>query len=157
MTATNRPEPIFSLPTGRLLLIPPAGCILVGAFWSGGAAVLGAGALEAVGALLAGVAAAVATLLSMLLIGPWRKRSVIRWPFVFLAGTLLQTLLTLAGGFLLYSATPYGTVAMWLCLVVAFWAGLVGLVRIYGSHVRRLAPANGERPVAEETGAETSE
>jgi hypothetical protein len=47
---------------------------------------------------------------------------------------------TLALGFLLYSATSYGTLGMWLSLVVSFWAALFGLVSVYASHMRRLTP-----------------
>jgi CDP-diglyceride synthetase len=158
MTATTKPERIITLPTGRLLLTPTAGCIVVAACWAGVAAAVGAGAHHALGAGLAGAVATAAAVVSMLLIAPWRKRPAIRWPFVFLAGILLQMLLTLVGGLVLYSASFGDTASTWLCLVVSFWAGLAGVVWVYGSHMKRWAPAGGAPPVARQAASvESSE
>ena len=145
-----------TLPTVRLLLIPALLSAAVGAVWAGGAAILQRPGEDVIGGLLAGVAAAAAVALAMLLIGPWRLRPLTTMPFVFLAGTVVQAVATLGGGFLLYSATRFGTTATWLCLVAAYWAGLFGLVRIYGSHMKRFAPTDRERSVAQETGAAES-
>jgi len=158
MIATTKPERIITLPTGRLLLTPTVACIVVATCWAGVTAAVGAGAHQALGAGLAGAAAAGAAVVSMLLIAPWRRRPADRWPFVFLAGTLLQMLLTLVGGFLLYSASFGDTVSTWLCLVVSYWAGLAGVVWVYGSHMKRWAPPGGAPPVARQAAsAEPSE
>jgi hypothetical protein len=84
----------------------------------------------------------------MVAIRPWRTRPLIRWPFVFLAGTLVQTVLTLLGGLLLYFASFGESIGTWLCLVVSFWAGLAGLVWVYGSHMKRAAPAGSSAAAA---------
>ena len=131
----------IALPTARLLVLPAAACLLVGAVWAGATLLISGETHTALGALLAGAAAASAAVISMLAIGPWRRRPLIRWPFVFLAGTLLQTALTLLGGLVLYFASLGEAIGTWLCLVASFWAGLAGLVRVYGSHVKRAVPA----------------
>jgi hypothetical protein len=137
----NSAELALALPTGRLLLIPAVACLLVGAGWAGVTMLVGGALQAALGALLASASAAGAAVVSMLAIGPWRRRPLIRWPFVFLVGTLLQTLLTLLGGLLLYFAAFAEAIGTWLCLVVSFWAGLAGLVCVYGSHVKRATSA----------------
>lgn len=149
---TAKPEHIITLPTAPLVLIPAAGCILVAACWAGVAWLLTGRVHPATGALLAGAAAAGAAMISMLAIGPWRARPLTRWPFVFLAGTLLQMLLTLLGGLLVYFASFGDTAGTWLCLVVSYWAGLAGLVWVYGSHMKRTAPA-GRPPTGSEQAA----
>jgi hypothetical protein len=148
MMTADKTELAISLPTARLLLIPAIGCVLVGACWAGVTILLTGGAHRALGALLAGGAAASAALISMLTIRPWRTRPLIRWPFVFLAGTLVQTVLTLLGGLLLYFASFGESIGTWLCLVVSFWAGLAGLVWVYGSHMKRAAPAGSSAAAA---------
>jgi hypothetical protein len=132
--------PRLALPTASLLIRPTIHCVVVGAIWAAGAALLGLSLDDALGALAAGGGAAVAFIVSMLLIRPWRKRPTTVWPFVFLLGTLIVTPFTLGVGLLLYSATRLGTVSTWLCLVASFWAGLWGLVQVYGSFMRRNAP-----------------
>jgi len=152
MMSANRADAGISLPTARLLLVSAAGCLLVGACWAGLAWLIGGGPRTALAALLAGAAAAGAAIVAMGAVTPWRRRPLIRWPFVFLAGTVLQALLTLLGGLVLYSASLGEAIGTWLCLVVSYWAGLAGLVWVYGSHMKRTAPA-GPPPAADEKAA----
>ena len=148
---TENPEQSLPLPTARLLLEPAALSIAAGGCWALAAAVLGRAMPDVIGALLAGMAAALAAALAMLLIRPWRPRALVTWPFVFLAGTVIHLLAVLAGGMLLYSASIYGTVSTWLCLVVSYWVGLFGLVRVYGSCMRQTAAAGPDSPRARDT------
>ena len=153
---TAKPEHIITLPTAPLVLIPAAGCILVGACWAGVAWLLTGRVHLAAGALLAGAATAGAAIISMLAIRPRRARPITRWPFVFLAGTLLQMLLSLVGGLLIYFASFGDTAGTWACLVVSYWAGLAGLVWVYSSHMKRTAPAGPPPTVSEKAASSQS-
>lgn len=133
------------LPTGRLVLAAIAGGLVVGDCWALGALVGEFGRAEVVGAALSGAAASVAGVVAVLVIGPWKSRSLLRWPFVFLAATMAQIVFALALGLLIYSRTSYGTVGAWLCLVLSSWAVLFGMVRVYASHMKRFSPARGGR------------
>ena len=89
--------------------------------------------------------AAALGVVAVLVIGPWKSRSLLRWPFVFLAATMAQIVFALALGLLIYFRTSYGTVGAWLCLVLSSWAVLFGMVRVYASHMKRFSPARGGR------------
>jgi hypothetical protein len=141
MMSRTEADLAIALPAARLLVVPALACLFVGACWAGVTLLLNGDGVSALGALLAGTAAAGAASISMCIIRPWRRRLLIRWPFVFLAGTLLQMLLTLLGGLVLYFASLGEAIGTWLCLVASFWAGLAGLVWVYGSHMKRAAPA----------------
>ena len=148
--AASDPLPEIRLPTRQLLLIPAVSCVVLSGIWAGAAALMGRDSNEVTGALAAGAVALAAAWLGILLIQPWRSRETTRWPFIFLAGISIQLFATLGGGFLLYFATPFGTAGSWLCLVVCFWAGLYGLVHVYGSHMKQHAPGRGQaRPMPE--------
>ena len=69
------------------------------------------------------------------------------WMTFWLAGTVVRLLITPAGAFLLYSATPLGTAGLWLGIVVSYAATLVGETRVYAAHMRRFSPA-GAAPAA---------
>jgi hypothetical protein len=127
--AANPDQIKTSLPTGRLIMAALAGGLAVGDGWALGALAGGFGRVEAMGAILAGVAATVAGIAAVLVIGPWNSRSILKWPFIFLAATFAQVTFTLALGLLIYFRTSYGTVGAWLCLVLSFWAVLFGTVR----------------------------
>jgi len=137
-TIKSADQPI-RLPTAKLLLVPALSCLVVGGGWAGIAALLQFGKEDIIGAILAGLVPALAVVVAMVLIRPWHARPVTTWPFVFLAGTVIGLLATLAGGLVLYFASSYGTVGTWLCLVVCYWAGLFGLVWVYGSCMKRRA------------------
>lgn len=144
----------LTLPTVRLLLIAAIVGPMVGTVWAVAAWLVGSERAHVWGSLLAGVASGLAGVLAIVLIGPWQARPLIRWPFIFLLGTMIQLVATLGGGILLYFATPFRAVSTWLCLVVSFWAVLFGLVRAYGSHVKRYGSA---RPsVAAEEGSSSA-
>ncbi len=143
---TGKADRRISLPLGRLLRATLPGCLIVGAIWAAVAAAIGSGSADVIGGLLGGTCAAGAAVISIVLIRPWRPLSTVQWPFVFLLCTMLYTAATLGLGFLLYSVTAWGTVSTWLCLVVSYWVGLAGLVRVYGSHMKRMAPSGGQPP-----------
>lgn len=120
--------------------------MLVAACWAAAAGGLGRPRDDVIAPLLAGALAAAAAVLAMLLIRPWRTRPMTAWPFVFLAGTVIHLLGTLAGGMLLYFASHFGSVGTWLCLVGSYWAALFGLVRVYGSCMKQSAPPGTNTP-----------
>lgn len=129
-----------SLPTRRLILTSCAGGLGTGDIWALGALSFGFGRFEAIAGLLAGAAAAAAGVGSVAVIGSWKSRPIASWGFVFLAATLAQMVFSLALGLLLYFRTPFGSVAGWLCLVVACWMVLFGNVSVFASHMRRFSP-----------------
>ena len=141
--AANPDEVMTSLPTGRLVIASIVGGLALGDGWAIGALAGGFGRVEAMGAVLAGAAATVAGVAAVLVVSPWKSRSIMTWPFIFLIATMAQIALTLALGLLIYFRTSYGTVGAWLCLVLSSWAVLFGMVRVYASHMKRFSPARG--------------
>jgi hypothetical protein len=139
-TAADRP---VSLPTGRLLVAACVPALLTGMAWSGVTAVSGKGETIVVAGMLAGAIVAACSMLSVLLIQPWRPRPLYRWPMVWIGGSFLRLLVTLGLTFLLYSATPYGTVSLWLAVVAAYAATLFGETRAYATYMKQYSPAPG--------------
>ena len=139
MTAPH-PDQLVSLPTSRLVAGACLASGTVGVVWALGATLLGAGTPEAVAGLLAGGAVAAGSVVALLSIRPWRERSLARWPLVWMGGSAVRFLGTLALAFLLYSATPYGSIGLWLAVVVAYMATLVTETRLYALHMKRYAP-----------------
>jgi hypothetical protein len=92
---------------------------------------------------LAGALVAACSMLSILMIQPWRARPLYRWPMVWIGGSFLRMLVTLGLTFLLYSATPYGTVSLWLAVVAAYAATLLGETRAYATYMKQYSPAPG--------------
>lgn len=74
---------------------------------------------------------------------PWRPRSLATWPMVWMAGSMVRFMVTLGGAFLLYSATPSGTVHLWIGVVIAYLATLVGETRTYAAAMRPVVAGRG--------------
>ena len=79
----------------------------------------------------------------ILAIQPWRPRSLATWPMVWMAGSMVRFMVTLGGAFLLYSATPSGTVHLWIGVVIAYLATLVGETRTYAAAMRPVVAGRG--------------
>lgn len=141
-------HPAITLPAARMLLVPSSAALGIGLLYFLVGLLARLPAVETRSAAAAGLGVALASLASTLAIRPWRPLPVVTAPFIVLLATLLFVAGTLAAGFLLHFPARLGTVHMWLCLVLAFWAGLFGLVRVYGSHMKRGAttPASPSPP-----------
>ena len=130
-------HPSIALPAARLLLVPPTAALGIGCVYVIFCLVLSFPVSDVLSAATAAVGAALAGLLSVVTIRPWRSMPVVTAPFLILLATLLFVAGTLAVGFLLHFPAQFGTIHMWLCLVLSFWAGLFGLVCVYSSHMKR--------------------
>ena len=97
------------------------------------------------GALLAGLGASLAIVLPMIALRLWNPRPLVRWPFIVLALTMLQTLLTLGVGFVLHFAILLGTISTWMCLVVSYWIVLSVLVGTYAKTIKQLPVHSGNQ------------
>jgi hypothetical protein len=137
----NPAERTVALPLTPLLAVSVLGPAAACAVWTGGTLALGAGTLRLqAGAAASGVVAA-AAVVHLLLLRPWKERSLLKWPMVWVGGSFLRLAITLGGAILLYSATPFRDVSLWFATVLAYVAVMVGETRVYASTMKRLAPA----------------
>jgi hypothetical protein len=112
-------EPVLRLPTGPLLAISAGVPSLSGAVIAGAVMAIGrwdAGASYA--ALAGGGIIAIAAVVGILVMGPWRERPVGLWMTLWLAGTVVRMVVAPALTYLLYSATSLSPLA--LTLTVGF-------------------------------------
>jgi len=163
--ASRPPIPSRTLPTLRLLIVAWLYAIIAGAGWTlamvvhasrlpppptdahgaaDSSAVAGptAASLIATGPLAAVLVGLGATC-GILAIQPWRPRPLTTWPMVWMAGSFVRFMVTLTGAFLLYSATPSGTVHLWIGVVIAYLATLVGETRTYAAAMRPVVAGRG--------------
>lgn len=138
----HRRVPTATLPTGRLLL---------GIFGIGATVALGwwlvtrqmglAADQQALGAVAAGVVAGCAVL-ALLAVRPWKRRSMLDLPFVWLGSSVLRMLAVLFVSILLYFAFSLDIAPLLIAVVVAYLATLAGETVIYVQSVRVLPPAH---------------
>ena len=141
---TNAALRTVTLPTGRLLGAAWIGCLSVGFLWTAAAWLLGASWPSALSGLAAGGVVAVAAAAVLIVIRPWRAKTLAEWPVVWVAGSLARLAVTLGGTFLLYSATRFGGKSLWLAVAAAYLAAMIGETRIYGASMRRFDPGPGK-------------
>ena len=96
---------------------------------------LGAGAAAVVG---------ISATLALTVIRPWRPRPLGNWPMLWVLASFLKWPPTLAGAFLLYSATPLSKGALGLSVLAAYLAVLAGETMVYAKSMKRFAPSGGE-------------
>ena len=131
---------LVALPTGLLIWAAWAACALAGGAWGLVAFALGQrGPVAFTGPAAAGVVAVAATV-ALLVIRPWRPKPAFTWANVWMAGSFLRLVITLAGVFLLYSATPLRGRNVWFAAVLAYVAVMVCETRIFAGSMKRLAP-----------------
>ncbi|MBT8484486.1 MAG: hypothetical protein KJO43_02835 [Phycisphaerae bacterium] len=149
---TTTPEPAsapdaarrkVTLPTGRLLAAAWIAAAVAGIGWAVVAGTVGPGVDSAVAGLLAAGVVAAASTISLLLLRPWRPKTLLLWPSLWVAASMGRMLIALSGTFLLYSATPYRSRSLWFAAVVAYLAVMVSETRVYASSMRRFAPPGG--------------
>lgn len=129
-----------TLPTASFLIVIWATAAAAGAAFAAGALLLGFGGAAAVNGLAgAGVVAGAASLVIFAL-RPWRPRALLNWPVVWVAASFVRLLATLAGTYLLYSATHLGGRSLWMAVALAYLAVMFGETRVYAMSMRRFAP-----------------
>jgi hypothetical protein len=137
-----------TLPTLRLLAVGWAGPLVVGLGWAGLGSVVAGRSPVAIGLAAAGVVGAASTL-AILVLRPWRARSMAQWPMIWVAGSFARVAMSLGGALLLYSATPLRSPSLWLAVMVAYLAALIGETRVYVHCMQRLgAPAIAGKGIA---------
>jgi hypothetical protein len=153
MTAVeDAAERKVTLPTAQLLGAAWAACLVAGGGWMAVCWALGRGADQALsGAIAAGLVAAMA---GAVIVGlrPWRPRSLLTWPVVWVTASFLRLVGTLGGAFLLYSATQIGGRSLWFAVALVYVAALIGETRVYAKSMRRFAPGGAEASTPEYVG-----
>jgi hypothetical protein len=141
---TSIAERRVTLPTRPLMVVIWVTAVLVAIAWAALFAIvrrdgwpvwLGGGA--------AGVVAVSATL-ALAIIRPWHPRALGTWPMLWVLASFLKWPPTLAGAFLLYSATPLSKGALGVSVLVAYLAVLAGETRVYAETMKRLVPSGNE-------------
>jgi hypothetical protein len=133
--------PAFALPTASFLKWQAVMGLGVGLIWAV-ITWLTSGLHAAIGPALAGGCASLAGWAGVLIIMPWKPRSMMIWPMLVMVGTGLVMIFTLAAGFVLHFAAHRGTISVWLCLVVSFWAVLAATVRVFAGVAKGTAGAD---------------
>jgi len=136
--------PSATLPTGRFLaVIYGIGLLVAPAWW---AVTRGLGrpvAEQWMGLAAAAIVAGCATL-ALLAVRPWKRRSMLSLPFVWLGSSLLRMVAVLIVSILLYFAFSLEIASLLIAVVVAYLATLAGETVVYVHSVRVLPPAGGQ-------------
>jgi len=134
--------PTATLPTGRFLaVIFGIGLGLAGVWWL----VTGLMGLEAEQVWMGAVAAAIVCIcatLALLAVRPWKRRSMLDLPFVWLGSSALRMVGVLTVSILLYFAFSLDIATLLIAVVVVYLATLLGETVVYVQSVRVLPPAN---------------
>ncbi len=139
-----------TLPTGRFLAVIWIAALGAGAAFAAGAVLLGLGDAAAWNGPIGAGVVAVAASLVVLGLRPWRPRAMLNWPVLWVASSFVRLLATLAGTYLLYSATQSGGRSLWMAVALAYLAVMVGETRVYAMSMRRVAPVAPAAPGAAE-------
>ena len=133
-----------TLPTRPLLMVIWVTAVLIAIAWGALFGILGRDGWPAwLGAAAAGVVAVSATL-ALAVIRPWHPRALGTWPMLWAVASFLKWPPTLAGAFLLYSATPLSKGALGASVLAAYLAILAGETRVYAETMKRLVPQGDE-------------
>lgn len=133
-TASAADVPAVRLPTLPLLagaVLPP---LVVGAAWALLAGVAGRPDPVPIGLSAGGVVAA-AGACSVLLLGPWKRRSLSVLPFLWIAASGARFVLTIGGGLLLYSRPALERPDFWFAIALAYVAVLAAETRLYAASI----------------------
>lgn len=127
----------ITLPTFSLLTLVPLASLIIGLTWYFITIWTGRDTSTAIaGPAGAGVVAVVAVI-SILVMTPWKSRPMDLWMTFWLAGTVVRLLVTPAGAFLLYSATPLPASALALSVALAYLVTVLTESIVLARHVRK--------------------
>jgi hypothetical protein len=85
---------------------------------------------------LGALSVALAHLVGLLAMQPWKARRLGRWPFVWLVGRGVSFVAVLAFAAVLYSATRPSPLPFGLVIAAGHFAALIAEVVAYATHVR---------------------
>ncbi len=128
------------LPTGRLLATAVGIGGLVGLAWWSAVSLGGGSSQWAAAGLYAAAVVSAGSVLALLAIRPWKRRSLMSWPFVWLAGSGVRMLITLVLTVLLYSAFSLDPAALGIAVVTAYLATLLSETWMYVHEMKVLPP-----------------
>lgn len=142
--AVRLDEPSLVLPTWSMLLVGVAAPAAVGGLWALAGLLLDRPSWQVVGFVAAFVVSASAVL-STLATVPWIPKPASTAGLAWMAGSALRGLLSIAGGFLLYSAPPFGwsedlakgATPFLLSVATAWFVALLAEVVVIARHVLR--------------------
>jgi len=141
---TTIAERRVTLPTRPLMLVIWVTAALVAIVWAVVFVFVSRDGWPAwLGGAAAGVVAVSATL-ALVIIRPWRPRALAEWPTLWVVASFLKWPPTLAGAFLLYSATPLSKGALAASVLAAYVAVLAGETRVYAETMKRFVPSGSE-------------
>lgn len=131
-----------TLPTAPLMLIALISCAAAAVVWTAGAVLLGRSAAVILSGLYASGVVAVSAAISLVVIRPWKPRSLMTLPFVWMGGSLLRVVGVLGLSILLYFSLPLEPGPFLIAVVLAYLATLLGETWMYVRSIR-LIPATG--------------
>ncbi len=139
MTAMSIPrhEPVTTFPTWRMVVTVIASGLATIAAWSAVTALTGR--TSTITAAAAGATLVAATsILSLLVIGPWKPRALGTWATMWLAALVGRLLLTPALAYLLYSATPLSLTPLMLSVAVTYVIVQISEAAALAAHLQRI-------------------
>ena len=138
---TTAAEQPITLPTVRLLGAAWLACAVVGGGWMGVAVLLGHGVKIGQYGLLGAAAVAVAALLSVLVLKPWKPRELVRWPSAWMLGSAVRFAAAFGAGYLLYSSPLIeADKVFWVALGASYVAAMVVETKIYAGEMKAFGP-----------------
>ena len=139
--SAKREEPTIGLPTARLITTVMFATIIAAGGWYAAASLGRWGAETARTGLIGGTLVGVIVLAGVLIMTPWVTRPVSAWMTLWLAGTVMRMLMTPIAAWLLYSATPRGSLAaepLALSVALTYLATLFSEATVLALHVKRI-------------------
>lgn len=133
-------EPLLTLPTGRLLQAVVLSNAAAAGGWTLVCSLFGFGNDTITTGVIGVALVAAVTIAGVFAIVPWMAKPASITMMLWLVADVFGMLLTLAGAFLLYSATSLSSRPLLLGVVVAYFLTLLGKVIVAALHVRRHLP-----------------
>ncbi len=131
-------EPVTTLPTSRMVITVIASALATIAAWSAVTALTGRTATIASAA--AGATLVTCTsILSLMVIQPWKPRAMGTWANLWLAALVGRLLFTPALAYLLYSATPLSLNPLMLSVAVTYVVVQISEAAAVAAHLHRIS------------------
>ncbi len=130
-------EPVTTLPTARMVITVIASAVATIAGWSAVTALTGRTSTITAAAAAATLVAGI-SILSLVVIRPWKPRAMGTWANLWLAALVGRLLLTPALAYLLYSATPLSLTPLMLSVAVTYVIVQISEAAALAAHLKRI-------------------
>ena len=130
-------EPVTTLPTRRMVIAVIASALATIAAWSAVTALTGRTSTITAAAAAATLVAGI-SILSLVVIRPWKPRAMGTWANLWLAALVGRLLLTPALAYLLYSATPLSLTPLMLSVAVTYVIVQISEAAALAAHLKRI-------------------